>query len=54
MATNAENIHARDTKVIAAAWRLIAREGVLALTVKGLFADEGVDAEHGRGASVRG
>ena len=29
----------RDTKVIAAAWRVIAREGVLALTVKAL-ADE--------------
>lgn len=38
-ATNAETIRARDTKVIAAAWRLIAREGVLALTVKAL-ADE--------------
>lgn len=32
MATNAENISARDTNVITAAWRLIAREGVLALT----------------------
>lgn len=39
VATNAENIRARDTKVIAAAWRLIAREGVLALTVQAL-ADE--------------
>ena len=37
--SNAENIRARDDKVIAAAWRVIAREGVLALTVKAL-ADE--------------
>ncbi|WP_422117863.1 TetR/AcrR family transcriptional regulator [Brachybacterium sp. UNK5269] len=42
MATNAENIRARDTKVIAAAWRLIAREGVLALTVKALADEAGV------------
>lgn len=41
--TNAENIRARDTRVIAAAWRIIAREGVLALTVKAL-ADEAVVA----------
>lgn len=42
VATNAENIRARDTKVIAAAWRLIAREGVLALTVKALATEAGV------------
>lgn len=40
--TNAERIHARDTKVIAAAWRVIAREGVLALTVKALADEAGV------------
>lgn len=28
VASNAENNRARDTKVIAAAWRLIARDGV--------------------------
>lgn len=42
VATNAENIRARDTKVIAAAWRLIARDGVLALTVKALADEAGV------------
>lgn len=42
MATNAENIRARDTKVIAAAWRLIARDGVLALTVQALADEAGV------------
>ena len=42
MTTNAENIRARDTRVIAAAWRLIAREGVLALTVKALADEAGV------------
>lgn len=42
VATNAKNIRARDTKVIAAAWRLIAREGVLALTVKALADEAGV------------
>lgn len=40
--TNAENIRARDTRVIAAAWRIIAREGVLALTVKALADEAGV------------
>lgn len=42
VATNAENIRARDTRVIAAAWRVIAREGVLALTVKALADEAGV------------
>lgn len=42
VATNAENIRARDAKVIAAAWRLIARKGVLALTVKALADEAGV------------
>lgn len=37
--SNAENFAARDAKVITAAWRLIAREDVLALTVK-VLADE--------------
>lgn len=40
--SNAENIAARDAKVIAAAWRIIAREGVLALTVKALAEEAGV------------
>lgn len=40
--TNAENMHARDNRVITAAWRLIAREGVLALTVKALADEAGV------------
>lgn len=40
--TNAENIRARDSRVITAAWRLIAREGVLALTVKALADEAGV------------
>lgn len=42
MATNAENIRARDAKVIVAAWRLIARTGVASLTVKALAAEAGV------------
>lgn len=40
--SNAENIAVRDAKVIAAAWRLIARDGVLALTVKALADEAGV------------
>lgn len=40
--TNAKNIRARDSRVITAAWRLIAREGVLALTVKALADEAGV------------
>ncbi|MGO1684187.1 TetR/AcrR family transcriptional regulator [Brachybacterium sp.] len=40
--SNAENIAVRDAKVIAAAWRIIAREGVLALTVKALAEEAGV------------
>lgn len=42
VATNAENIRARDAKVIAAAWRLIASTGVASLTVKALAAEAGV------------
>ncbi|MCZ4327502.1 TetR family transcriptional regulator [Brachybacterium paraconglomeratum] len=42
MTTNAENIRACDTKVIAAGWRLIARDGVLALTVQALADEAGV------------
>jgi DNA-binding transcriptional regulator YbjK len=42
VATDAEDIRARDAKVIAAAWRLIAREGVIALTVKTLADEAGV------------
>lgn len=42
VATNAENIRARDTKVIAAAWRLIASTGVASLTVKALADEAGV------------
>lgn len=42
MATNAENIRARDEKVIAAAWRLIASTGVASLTVKALATEAGV------------
>lgn len=42
VATNAENIRARDTKVIAAAWRLIASTGVASLTVKALANEAGV------------
>lgn len=42
VASNAENNRARDTKVIAAAWRLIARDGVLALIVKALADEAGV------------
>lgn len=42
VATNAENIRARDAKVIAAAWRLIARTGVASLTVKALATEAGV------------
>lgn len=40
--TNAERIRARDTRVIAAAWRLIARDGLGALTVKALAEEAGV------------
>ena len=40
--TNAERIRARDTRVIAAAWRLIARDGLDALTVKALAEEAGV------------
>ena len=39
VAIETESMSARDTRVIAAAWRVIARDGVLALTVKAL-ADE--------------
>ncbi|MGP5364466.1 TetR/AcrR family transcriptional regulator [Brachybacterium tyrofermentans] len=42
MATNKEKTRARDTKVIAAAWRLIARGGVTALTVKALATEADV------------
>ncbi|MGP5364399.1 helix-turn-helix domain-containing protein [Brachybacterium tyrofermentans] len=42
VATNAENIRARDIKVIAAAWRLIASTGVASLTVKALADEAGV------------
>lgn len=42
VATNKESSRARDTKVIAAAWRLIARGGVTALTVKALATEAGV------------
>lgn len=42
MATNKEKTRARDTKVIAAAWHLIARGGVTALTVKALATEAGV------------
>lgn len=42
MSTKAERIRARDTKVIAAAWRLIARDGLHSITVKALADEAGV------------
>lgn len=44
MATRSKNIRERDARVIAAAWRLIAREGLGALTVKALANEAGVAA----------
>ena len=42
MATRSKNMRERDARVIAAAWRLIAREGLHALTVKALADEAGV------------
>ena len=42
VAIETESMSARDTRVIAAAWRVIARDGVLALTVKALADEAGV------------
>jgi len=42
MAARSKNMRERDARVIAAAWRLIAREGLGALTVKALAGEAGV------------
>lgn len=42
VATRSKNMRERDARVIAAAWRLIAREGLGALTVKALADEAGV------------
>ena len=42
VATRSKNMRERDARVIAAAWRLIAREGLHALTVKALADEAGV------------
>lgn len=42
VATRSKNMRERDARVIAAAWRLIAREGLHALTVKALAEEAGV------------
>lgn len=42
VATRSKNMRERDARVIAAAWRLIAREGLGALTVKALAEEAGV------------
>lgn len=44
VSTRSKNMRERDARVIAAAWRLIAREGLLALTVKALADEAGVAA----------
>ncbi|HLS32277.1 MAG TPA: TetR family transcriptional regulator C-terminal domain-containing protein [Brevibacterium sp.] len=44
MATRSKDMRERDARVIAAAWRLIAREGLGALTVKALAGEAGVAA----------
>ncbi|MEU2419403.1 TetR/AcrR family transcriptional regulator [Brachybacterium paraconglomeratum] len=42
MSTRSKNMRERDARVVAAAWRLIAREGLGALTVKALAEEAGV------------
>lgn len=42
VATRSKNMRERDARVIAAAWRLIARDGLGALTVKALAEEAGV------------
>lgn len=44
MATRSKSMRERDARVVAAAWRLIAREGLGALTVKALAEEAGVAA----------
>ena len=42
VSTRSKNMRERDARVVAAAWRLIAREGLGALTVKALAEEAGV------------